>query len=66
MCPITTQRKGYPFEVGLPPGAKVSGAILADQVKSLDWRVRKAARFDAVSPKVLEEVIGRVEALMRG
>ena len=37
MCPITNQSKGYPFEVALPKEAKVSGVILADQVKSLDW-----------------------------
>ncbi len=42
MCPVTGQVKGYPFEVLLPPGFPVSGAILADQVKSLDWRARRA------------------------
>ena len=35
-CPVTSQTKGYPFEVTLPEGAKVSGVILADQLKSLD------------------------------
>jgi mRNA interferase MazF len=38
LCPITTQIKGYPFEVEIPQGFSVSGAILSDQVKSLDWR----------------------------
>ena len=66
MCPITTQIKGYPFEVVLPPGAKVTGAILADQVKSLDWRARKATRLGSVSPEIFEEVVARIEALMRG
>src|SRR5947199_8244601 len=42
LCPITSQVKGYPFEVGLPAGLKVGGVALADQVKSLDWRARKA------------------------
>ena len=42
LCPITSQVKGYPFEVTIPTGAKLGGVILADQVKSLDWRIRKA------------------------
>ena len=42
-CPITTQVKGYPFEVPLPRGAAVSGVVGADQVKSLDWRAQSGA-----------------------
>src|SRR5690348_7717158 len=42
-CPITNQVKGYPFEVVIPAGLAVSGAVLSDHVKSLDWRARKAA-----------------------
>src|SRR5438093_12343161 len=42
LCPITSQVKGYPFEVGMPDGLKVAGVALADQVNSLDWRARKA------------------------
>jgi mRNA interferase MazF len=42
LCPITNQVKGYPFEVVIPAGHKVGGAVLADQTKSLDWRARKA------------------------
>src|SRR5947199_10236049 len=42
VCPITNQVKGYPFEVAVPQGLAVSGVILADQVKSLDWRERRA------------------------
>jgi len=44
-CPLTSQVKGYPFEVLLPSGLKAGGAVLADQVKSLDWRVRQARFF---------------------
>lgn len=44
-CPVTSQVKGYPFEVLLPSGLAASGAVLSDQVKSLDWRVRKAERL---------------------
>ena len=41
LCPITSQVKGYPFEVRIPDGLPVRGVILADQVKSLDWKARK-------------------------
>jgi mRNA interferase MazF len=42
LCPVTIQIKGYPFEVTIPTGSKVSSVVLADQVKSLGWRFRKA------------------------
>jgi mRNA interferase MazF len=42
MCPITSQVKGYPFEVPLPTGLPVEGVVLSDQAKSLDWRSRGA------------------------
>ena len=41
-CPITSQEKGYPFEVGLPKEGKTTGVVLSDQVRNLDWRARKA------------------------
>ena len=55
LCPITNQVKGYPFEVALPKGTGVSGVILADQIKSLDWKSRNAefncnAPYDVVNP----------------
>ena len=52
-CPVTSQVKGYSFEVLLPPGLGVEGATLSDQVKSLDWRVRKARRIGSVPADVL-------------
>jgi mRNA interferase MazF len=63
-CPLTTQVKGYPFEVVLPPGLKATGAILADQIKSLDWRARKAHLLCRVSPDVVEETLARALALI--
>jgi mRNA interferase MazF len=63
-CPVTSQVKGYPFEVALPPGLKAEGAILSDQVKSLDWRVRKAKRVCTVPDEVLDETIARILALV--
>ena len=61
-CPMTSQLKGYPFEVVVaknPPSA-----ILADQVKSLDWRARRATRKGRVSDVVLAEVRAKIRALI--
>jgi mRNA interferase MazF len=56
-CPITSKVKGYPFEVALPPGLPVGGVILADQIKSLDWKVRKAEFIVRTPPSVIEDVL---------
>ena len=63
-CPVTAQVKGYPFEVLLPPGVKVQGAILSDQVKSLDWRARRARAAGSVPAQVLDDVVARVMTLV--
>jgi len=63
-CPITTQIKGYPFEVSLPDGLKASGAVLADQVKSLDWRVRKAERLTKAPKETVRDVLAKIFALL--
>ena len=65
-CPITSQVKGYPFAVPLPVGSPVSGVVGADQVKSLDWRARKAARIGAVSEEVVAQVLQRLQTLLAG
>jgi mRNA interferase MazF len=56
VCPIKRQAKGYPFEVPLPADSKVGGVVLADQVKSLDWRVRRASFGGRAPDAVMEEV----------
>jgi mRNA interferase MazF len=61
---LTSKVKGYPFEVELPDRYAVSGVILSDQVKSLDWRSRKARLIDRVSPDVIAMVIARVLPLV--
>lgn len=61
-CPMTTQIKGYPFEVVIGDGR--AGAALADQVKSLDWVVRKASRKGKATPLELAEVRARIFALI--
>lgn len=66
VCPITSQVKGYPFEVVLPGSGRLRAAVLADQVKSLDWRSRRAQRLGRVPPELIEQVIARIEALLRG
>ena len=50
LCPLTNQIKGYPFEVLIPSGLSVTGAILADQVKNLDWRARGAELICSLPP----------------
>ena len=65
-CPVTTQVKGYPFEVAVEGNAKVKGVILADQVKSLDWQKRNAEKKGNVSKAVLEEVVEKIMAIFEG
>lgn len=65
-CPITTQVKGYPFEVAVDGPADVRGVILADQVKSLDWQVRKAEKKGKVAKAVMEEVVDKIRAILEG
>lgn len=64
LCPITAQAKGYPFEVRVPDGLPVAGVILSDQVKSLDWRARKAETACAVSSKTVQDVLAKLSALL--
>jgi mRNA interferase MazF len=62
--PITTRRKGYPFEVPLSAGTKIRGVALADQIKSLDWRTRLADFAEEVSPATLRSVRKLVATLL--
>lgn len=64
MCPITSAMKGYPFEVAIPEGLGVSGVVLADQVKSLDWRARRAEVEQRAPSQVTEEVLAKLNALL--
>jgi mRNA interferase MazF len=65
LCPITSQIKGYPFEVSIPDGLKVNGAILSDQVKSLDWKVRQAELVCKLPSETVEEVLQKLNTLLR-
>lgn len=64
LYPITNQIKGYPFEVLIPAGLDVTGAILADQVKSLDWRVRKAEWICTLPEATMVEVLQKLGTLL--
>ncbi|MDX2221992.1 MAG: type II toxin-antitoxin system PemK/MazF family toxin [Rhodospirillaceae bacterium] len=63
-CPITSQRKGYPFEVAIPEGMKISGVVLADLVKSFDYRARRARLAGRAPPELVGEVLARLHALL--
>ena len=63
VCPVTSRVKGYPFEVPLPDGLEVQGAVLCDRLKSLDWRSRSATRIGTVSDDVMRDATARILAL---
>jgi mRNA interferase MazF len=65
VCPITSRAKGYPFEVALPAAQRISGVVLADHLKSLDWRQRQAEKAARISRTILEQVLDRISALLR-
>jgi mRNA interferase MazF len=64
LCPITSKVKGYPFEVIIPHDLPIEGAILSDQVKSLDWQSRKASFICKVPTETLAAVISKMELLI--
>ena len=64
LCPITSQAKGYPFEVVIPDDCEVQGVVLSDQAKSLDWRVRDAEFFCRLPDDVINEVLGKLLTLL--
>lgn len=63
-CPITSQVKGYPFEVAVPSGIGITGVMLADHVKSVDWKARQAERFAHSAPETIEEVRAKLAPLL--
>ena len=63
-CPVTSTVKGYPFEVELPRGGAIGGVVLADQVRSLDWRARRPRLAAHAPPRVVTQVLGKLHALL--
>ena len=64
LCPLTSQVKGYPFEVSIPNGLPVNGVILTDQVKSLDWQSRDAEFICALPAAVTREILQKTGLLL--
>ena len=64
-CPITSRMKGLPFEVKLPEELEIRGVVLADQIKSLDWRGRNASFICKVPEETIEEVILKLETIIK-
>ena len=62
-CPITSNVKGYPFEVVIS-GKKIKGAVLSDHLKNLDWKMRKAKLIEKASSSVINECAAKISALI--
>lgn len=63
-CPITNQVKGYPFEVAIPGSAGAAGVILADHLRSIDWKARHAEPLGRCTDEVMDEVRARLAPLL--
>jgi len=64
VCPITSRVKGYPFEVVIPPGLDVEGAVLSDQVRSVDWRARRVEHMTKLPQSIAHEVSRKLLTLL--
>ncbi|MEN1968571.1 type II toxin-antitoxin system PemK/MazF family toxin [Lentibacillus sp. N15] len=64
VCPITSRKKGYPFEIGLPDDLLISGVILSDQVRSLDWRARNLKIKDKAPVEIINKCIKRIHKIL--
>jgi mRNA interferase MazF len=64
VVPVTNSIKGYPFEADLPAGLKITGTILSDAVRSIDWRARHTKYFDQAPAEVLRKVQAKLAALL--
>ncbi len=64
VCPVTNQQKGYPFEVMIPAGFDVTGVVMCDQLKTLDYRLRKAVLIGKCPDEVMVEVLAKIKPLL--
>lgn len=64
-CPVTNQAKGYPFEVAIPNNPQVTGVVISDHVKNLDWQARHAKKIGQVDRRCLDQVKAKVKALLQ-
>ena len=65
VCPITNKSKGYPFEVPIPEGLSVSGTVLSDQIKNLDWQARNADFVCTLPDETIAEVLAKIHTLLK-
>ena len=63
-CPMTSQKKGYPFEVVMSDDPQRTSVVLADQVKSLDWKARTAVKKGTASLNVVIETLSKLQTLL--
>ena len=66
VCPITSRVKGYPFEVAVRGVDQMAGVILVDQLRSLDWRARRAEPAGKAPAQVMAEVVAKLRPLLEG
>ena len=64
VCPVTSKAKGYPFEVAVPEWCGIHGVILADHLRSIDWKARRAQRLGRVPDALVQEVLARLAPLL--
>ena len=64
VCPITSKVKGYPFEVAVPDGLPITGVVLSDQVRNLDWRARNAHLISVTPPEFVRDVLDKLSPLL--
>jgi mRNA interferase MazF len=64
LCPVTSQFKGYPFEVLIPDGLQISGVILSDQIKNLDWQARQAKFICKIPQPAMYEVLQKLYTIL--
>ncbi|HEV7588909.1 MAG TPA: endoribonuclease MazF [Longimicrobium sp.] len=63
LCPVTSRVKGYAFEVAVTGANRVTGVVLADQVKNLDWSKRNTAFIERSGPELIEDVLAKLTTL---
>jgi mRNA interferase MazF len=63
-CPISSQVKGYPFEVAVVGSGGIAGVVLADQLRSLDWHARNATHVGRAAKETLDEVVAKIRPLL--
>ena len=61
-CPVTNARRDYPFHVSIPEGCEVTGVVMVEQVKSIDFRARKVRRIGPAPESVLQEALSLLDA----